>query len=77
MGIMDDFHQVKARIIVRFRDREANFYFSHSLVANTSVAYAGFSKGVGARKFSKFETNEDQNENFLQPEILKFKKFEF
>ena len=29
-----------------------------------SVAYAGFSKGGVARKFRKFEINEDQNENF-------------
>ena len=28
------------------------------------VAYAGFSKRGGARKFRKFENNEDQNENF-------------
>ena len=29
-----------------------------------AVAYAGFSKGGGARKFENIQNNEDQNENF-------------
>ena len=36
-----------------------------------TVAYAGFSRGRGARKFRKFENNEHQNENFLQPESVR------
>ena len=35
------------------------------------VAYAGFSKG-GARKFKKFENNEDQNENFPARNKVRF-----
>ena len=37
----------------------------HQGVALGEVAYAGFSKGGGGRKFRKFENDEDQNENFF------------
>ena len=36
------------------------------------VAYAGFSKGGGAKKFRKFKINEDQNENFPAQNQVRF-----
>ena len=36
-----------------------------------TVAHAGFSKG-GARKFENIENNEDQHENFLPQNQVRF-----
>ena len=37
-----------------------------------AVAYAGFSKVGGARKFRKFENNKDQNQNFPAQNQIRF-----